>query len=220
MKNPLLLTPGPTPVPEDVLEAMARPMIHHRHEPFRAVLAQVAQDLKYLFQTKNEVLLFSSSGTGAMEGAVSNLLSKGLRMSDFEESVNILSQNVNKLVIAMDTCHAGSLAVNVRSGTGGENLAAVLKESTGIYILSAAKSGEVSVEGKRFKLHDQDPGHGVFTYALIEGMMGKANYNGDEYVSLNELFQFVAKQVPRLTQGRQHPFFRSAGTDLPLVVME
>jgi len=77
MKNTLLLPPGPTPVPEEVLEAMARPMIHHRHEPFRAVLAKVNQDLKYLFQTKNEVLIFSSTGTGAMDGAVSNLLSKG-----------------------------------------------------------------------------------------------------------------------------------------------
>jgi aspartate aminotransferase-like enzyme len=77
MKKTLLLTPGPTPVPEDVLEAMARPMIHHRHEPFRAVIEKVKQDLKVLFQTKNEVLILGSTGTGAMEGAVSNVLSRG-----------------------------------------------------------------------------------------------------------------------------------------------
>ena len=77
MKKTLLLTPGPTPVPEDVLEAMARPMIHHRHEPFRAVIEKVKQDLKVLFQTKNDVLILGSTGTGAMEGAVSNLLSRG-----------------------------------------------------------------------------------------------------------------------------------------------
>jgi aspartate aminotransferase-like enzyme len=77
MKKTLLLTPGPTPVPEDVLEAMARPMIHHRHEPFRVVLEKVKDDLKYLFQTKNDVLILGSTGTGAMEGAVSNLLSRG-----------------------------------------------------------------------------------------------------------------------------------------------
>jgi uncharacterized caspase-like protein len=148
-----------------------------------------------------------------------NLLSKGLRMSDFEESVNILSQNVNKLILAMDTCHSGSLNLNVRAEMGSKNLAEVLKESNGIYILAAAKSGEVSLEDHRFKLHDKDSGHGVFTYALIDGMMGKANFDGDEYISLNELFQFVAKQVPRLTQGRQHPFFRSAGTDMPLVML-
>jgi aspartate aminotransferase-like enzyme len=77
MKKTLLLTPGPTPVPEDVLEAMARPMIHHRHEPFRAVVEKVKEDLKYLFQTKNDVLILGSTGTGAMEGAVTNLLSRG-----------------------------------------------------------------------------------------------------------------------------------------------
>jgi len=77
MKKTLLLTPGPTPVPEDVLEALSRPMIHHRHAPFKAILADVFQDLKYLFQTENDVLVFSASGTGAMEGAVSNLLCKG-----------------------------------------------------------------------------------------------------------------------------------------------
>jgi len=77
MKKTLLLTPGPTPVPEDVLEALSRPMIHHRHAPFKAILAEVSKDLKYLFQTENDVLIFSASGTGAMEGAVSNLLCRG-----------------------------------------------------------------------------------------------------------------------------------------------
>jgi len=52
-------------------------MIHHRHEPFKAVLAEVSRDLKTLFQTSNDVLIFSASGTGAMEGAVCNLLSRG-----------------------------------------------------------------------------------------------------------------------------------------------
>lgn len=77
MKKTLLLTPGPTPVPEDVLEAMSRPMIHHRHEPFRAVLGKVKEDLKMLFQTSRDVLILGSTGTGAMEGAVSNLLCRG-----------------------------------------------------------------------------------------------------------------------------------------------
>ncbi len=77
MKKTLLLTPGPTPVPEDVLEAMARPIIHHRHEPFKAVMARVKEDLKYLFQTAGDVLILSCSGTGAMEGAVANLLCRG-----------------------------------------------------------------------------------------------------------------------------------------------
>lgn len=72
-----LLTPGPTPVPPEALEAMARPIIHHRTPQFRALLKEAEEGLKYVFQTKNDVLIFSSSGTGAMEGAVSSLLSPG-----------------------------------------------------------------------------------------------------------------------------------------------
>lgn len=79
MKKTLLLTPGPTPVPEDVLQAMSHPMIHHRHPEFRGILGEVKEQLKYLFQTKNDVLIFAATGTGAMEGAVTNVLSRGDR---------------------------------------------------------------------------------------------------------------------------------------------
>ena len=76
MKN-YLLTPGPTPVPPEALEAMARPIIHHRTPQFQVILKEVEEDLKYIFQTKNNVLIFASSGTGAMEGSVVSLLSPG-----------------------------------------------------------------------------------------------------------------------------------------------
>jgi len=56
---------------------MAEPIMHHREPEFEKIFAEIREGLKYLFQTKNEVLIFTSSGTGAMEGAVSNLLSKG-----------------------------------------------------------------------------------------------------------------------------------------------
>ena len=76
MKN-YLLTPGPTPVPPEALDAMARPMIHHRTPQFQAILKEVEENLKYVFQTKNDVLIFAASGTGAMEGTVVSLLSPG-----------------------------------------------------------------------------------------------------------------------------------------------
>ncbi len=77
MKKFYLLTPGPTPVPEGVREVMANPIIHHRTREFQEILSEVIEGLKYIFQTKNDVLLFSSSGTGAMEAIVANLLSSG-----------------------------------------------------------------------------------------------------------------------------------------------
>ena len=73
-KKYLLFTPGPSPIPPTVLLAMAEPIIHHRAPAYVSVLEEVREGLKYLFQTKNEVLIFASSGTGAMEGAVSNTL--------------------------------------------------------------------------------------------------------------------------------------------------
>ena len=72
-----LFTPGPTPVPEEILLEMARPIIHHRTAEFRKINEEVERDLQELFQTKNPVVTLSSSGTGAMEAAVSNILSPG-----------------------------------------------------------------------------------------------------------------------------------------------
>jgi len=76
MKN-YLLTPGPTPVPPESLKAMAKPIIHHRTPQFQEILKETEEDLKYVFETKNHVLIFAASGTGAMEGTVCNLLSPG-----------------------------------------------------------------------------------------------------------------------------------------------
>ncbi len=72
-----LFTPGPTPVPEEVMLAMAKPIIHHRHQEFIELLTRVNENLKYLFQTQQDVYILTSSGTGAMEAAVCNLLSQG-----------------------------------------------------------------------------------------------------------------------------------------------
>ena len=77
MRKKYLLSPGPTMVPETVLAKMSEPMIHHRTPQFSDIFAEVKRDLKYLFQTKQEVLILSSSGTGAMESAICNLFSKG-----------------------------------------------------------------------------------------------------------------------------------------------
>ncbi len=76
MEKKYLFSPGPTMLPPEVLLKMAEPIMHHREPEFEKIYAEIREGMKYLFQTKNEVLIFTSSGTGAMEGAVSNLLSK------------------------------------------------------------------------------------------------------------------------------------------------
>ena len=77
MEKKYLFSPGPTMLPPEVLLKMAEPVMHHREPEFEKIFAEIREALKYLFQTKNEVLIFTSSGTGAMEGAISNILSKG-----------------------------------------------------------------------------------------------------------------------------------------------
>ena len=76
MEKKYLFSPGPTMLPPEVLLKMAEPIMHHREPEFEKIYAEIREGLKDLFQTKNEVMIFTSSGTGAMEGAVSNLLSQ------------------------------------------------------------------------------------------------------------------------------------------------
>jgi len=72
-----LLTPGPTPLLPAAVRAMSAPDMHHRTKDFIDVYVKVIDDLKYLYGSDNDVALFSASGTGAMEAAVSNLFSPG-----------------------------------------------------------------------------------------------------------------------------------------------
>ena len=77
LRKDYLMAPGPTPVPPEVLLAMAQPMIHHRTPEYEALSREVRAGLKRLFQTTQDVLPFAASGTGAMEAAVVNTLSAG-----------------------------------------------------------------------------------------------------------------------------------------------
>ena len=77
IKKYYLLSPGPTPVPENVLAAAAEPIIHHRTPEFSKIFMDTTEGLKLVFGTKEDVFILTSSGTGAMEAAVVNTLSPG-----------------------------------------------------------------------------------------------------------------------------------------------
>ncbi|MEE3194582.1 MAG: alanine--glyoxylate aminotransferase family protein, partial [Candidatus Poribacteria bacterium] len=80
MKN-YLFAPGPTPIPTETLLAMALPIDYHRASESVELLGNVAAKLKYVFQTKNDVMILTSSGTGAMEATITNLLSSNDRVT-------------------------------------------------------------------------------------------------------------------------------------------
>jgi aspartate aminotransferase-like enzyme len=75
-----LFAPGPTPVPPEVLLAMSVPIIHHRSPDFFPIFDSAKKRLQWLYQTKNDVLILSSTGTGGMVGAVNNFFNHGDRV--------------------------------------------------------------------------------------------------------------------------------------------
>ncbi len=77
MQKRYIMAPGPTAAAPEVLLKMAEPIMHHRSPRFSEILTEVREDLKWLFKTQNDVFILASSGTGAMEASVVNLLSPG-----------------------------------------------------------------------------------------------------------------------------------------------
>lgn len=76
-KPEIILAPGPTPVPPEVFLAQGSPLVYHRGPGYGNLLREVTEDLKRLYKTGNDVLVFTSSGTGGLESAVANLFSPG-----------------------------------------------------------------------------------------------------------------------------------------------
>lgn len=109
MKDKLfLMIPGPTPVPENVLQAMAKHPIGHRSSEFSRILKEVYADLKWLFQTKNDVFILTASGTGAMDAALSNILNPddkvlSLVMGNFGERWAKIAKSRGAQVETLDT---------------------------------------------------------------------------------------------------------------------
>jgi aspartate aminotransferase-like enzyme len=79
-KPEILMTPGPTPVPPEVLQAQGSPLVYHRGPGYGELLGEVTEGLKRILRTKSNVFVFTSSGTGAMESAIGNLFSPGDRV--------------------------------------------------------------------------------------------------------------------------------------------
>jgi len=76
-KRPLIMLPGPTNVPDRVMHAMMKPIINHRGPEFQALHESITHNLKYVFQTKQDAFVLTSSGTGAVECAISNITNPG-----------------------------------------------------------------------------------------------------------------------------------------------
>jgi TolB-like protein len=138
------------------------------------------------------------------------LLADGLRMSDFDESLRVVRRNVRAVVVMLDTCHAGSLGIPAAAVVSADEMARQMTTGEGFFLLAAARPGEESKERSQL-------GHGAFTYALLEGIGGQGDGDADGALSVSELFGYVARRVPQLTGGGQHPYNKMEGTDLALL---
>jgi hypothetical protein len=114
--------------------------------------------------------------------------------------------NAKRVIVFSDACHSGNISVNFATrGVGvteqnlvNQYLTDLSKSKQGVVVFTASASGEVSQEFPEMN-------HGVFTYYLLEGLEGKADYNNDYTVTINELMQYVEEQVKRKTRGAQNP---------------
>jgi aspartate aminotransferase-like enzyme len=123
-----LFTPGPTPVPPEALAASAEPIVHHRGSDFRVVYERVLARLRDVFRTEADVLLFTASGTGAMESAVANLCSPGDRV--VVASAGYFGERFAAIADAFG-CRVDRLAYEWGEAPQADDLAARLRELGG-----------------------------------------------------------------------------------------
>lgn len=135
-----------------------------------------------------------------------NFFTTGLRVEEFNDMVRILQRHMRHVVVMLDTCHAGALGLGPEEMQAADDLAAQVR-AEGVFLLAATKPGDESKEIPKL-------GHGVFTYALLNALHGKANTGDDGLLSLAELVVYLGAEVPRLTSRAQTPYYLITGTDL------
>lgn len=198
----------------------------------------IAREMQTFFASAaaDDAALIALMGHGVVDGGsfyflphpadLTNLSSEGLPLAEFEASVREVGKKVQRLILAIDTCHAGAVEIRTR----GIKLAAAGEErKTGVslagglaptsreaYILSSSKDTEESLEDASYRLPGEKRGHGAFTYAILRGLRGEADTDRDRVVNVLDLFTYASSQVPKITGGRQHPFVRGAGTNFAL----
>ncbi len=132
---------------------------------------------------------------------------EGLDVGELNRQLRVVHRNLRRLVVILDTCHAGAVARDRSSGLG-QDLAFRLAPAEGLYILASARSGEPSVELPSL-------GHGAFTHALLDGLSG-ATAGADGLITVFGLAGHAARVVRRLSEDRQHPYQAILGEDLVL----
>lgn len=142
------------------------------------------------------------------------LKAKAIAASSLKEYAE--SINAQKQVFILDACQSsGALETVTERGAAEEKAIAQLARSTGTFWITSTGSDQFASEFEKL-------GHGIFTYALIEGINGKADTNNDKKLTVRELSTYIENKVPELSEQlkgtAQYPSGYSFGNDFPLVV--
>lgn len=132
----------------------------------------------------------------------------GLDMMELSRQLLRLHRNIPHMVVVLDTCHGGAVTLNTDRVQFGVDLASALAPADGLYILAAAGAGEQS-----FELAAQQ--HGAFTYALLDGLGGRAA-GPDGLITVLGLASHASQLAQELTTNQQRPYVAVIGEDLPL----
>jgi hypothetical protein len=162
---------------------------------------------KQMTQKDVGIVSFSGHGTRDTDGSFylapvdidpDNVLASGV---PGEQLKRTLAGLPGRLLLLLDACHAGSVDGDKRRATGGltdDLVRDLVTDDYGIVVLCSST-------GREYSLEDAEQGHGFFTQAVLEGLSGKADYNKDGVVYLNELDNYVTERVKELSKGKQHP---------------
>lgn len=152
---------------------------------------------------------------------VTQLYGKNDVLKDKGISATMLKQyaqgiNAQKQVFILDACQsAGALETVAVRGAAEEKAIAQLARSTGTFWITATGSNQFAAEFEKL-------GHGIFTYALLEGITGAADANNDKKLTVRELSTFIENKVPELSEKykgtAQFPSAYSFGNDFPIVI--
>lgn len=136
---------------------------------------------------------------------VDNLQSTALPMTELKEALEIRKQ-IRRSVVFVDTCHSAGLSGGKMTQSRGleNNLisfyASKLYSETGSAVFTSSDINELSEEGTEW-----GGGHGIFTWALLEGLRGRADRDGDKFITAGELFTYIRARVSEATSRRQNP---------------
>ena len=190
------------------------------------ILKAVKDVLKRAFEDDMVILYFATHGMVdadtdelyflGYDTDPTNLLATGIAQSDLERLMRI--SKAGKVVFITDACHSGGLGIALAM-RGQEEvarfLAKVAEAKDGIAVLSASSANEFSQEGERW-----GGGHGVFTYYLLRGLKGEADFDADGIVTIREAYDYLYRKVAEDTAGGQHPELKgNFDNNLPLGIV-